>query len=93
MLTAAVSLDAMQGTLFLPAIITPAYVQSHDPLVRIWSAPTADAVSFGVAGPQFTTYTVVAPQISGRLFVFNPVTSNYGWIDVSGVGPTGPPSG
>jgi hypothetical protein len=86
-------LGALRGTLFLPAVITPAFVQNFDPLVRMWSGPTSEARDFGLAGPQFTTFTVVAPQIVDRLFVYSPVVSNYGWIDVSGVGPSGPPDG
>jgi hypothetical protein len=34
----------------------------------------------------------VAPQVGQRLFVFSPVVANYGWIDVPGVGPSGPPT-
>jgi hypothetical protein len=82
---------ALQGTLFLPAVLVPAYVQNFDPNVHIYSGPTAGAIDFGVAAPQFTTFTVVAPQVAGRLYVNNPATANYGWIDAAGVGPTGPP--
>jgi hypothetical protein len=49
-------------------------------------------VDYGLAGPQFTIYTVVGPQVAGRIYVFNPTTLNYGWIDASGVGPSGPPA-
>ena len=82
----------LQGTLFLPASITPGYIANHDPLVHMWSGPTQGARSFGYAGPQFTTFTVVAPQVGLRLFVYSPVVNNYGWIDALGVGPVGAPA-
>lgn len=82
---------ATSGTLFLPAVIVRSWVQNFDPDVHVYSGPTLDAIDYGIAGPQFTTFTVVAPQIAGRLHVFNPVTQNYGWIDARGVGPAGPP--
>ncbi|HEX2515204.1 MAG TPA: hypothetical protein VH257_10895 [Chloroflexota bacterium] len=83
-------LDELQGTLFVPASITPGYVQNHDPLVHMWSGPTREARDFGFAGPQWTTFPVVAPQVGLRLLVYSPVVGNYAWIDVSGVGPSGP---
>jgi hypothetical protein len=86
------SIDSLQGTLFLPAVIVPAYVQNFDAGIHIYSGPTREAVDYGVAGPQFTTFVVVAPQVGSRLYVFNPTSGNYGWIDVAGVGPAGPPA-
>ena len=83
--------SALQGTLFLPVSIMPGYVANHDPLVHMWSGPTDKAKDFGFAGPQFTTFPVVAPQVGLRLFVFSPVVNNYAWIDVKGVGPVGDP--
>lgn len=85
-------LQDLQGTLFVPASITPGYVQNHDPLVLMWSGPTREGRDFGFAGPQWTTFPVVAPQVGTRLLVFSPVVSNYAWIDVQGVGPSGPPA-
>ena len=82
----------LQGTLFLPASITPGFVANHDPLAAMWSGPTKEARGFGYAGPQFTTFTVVAPQVRERLFVYSPVVGNYAWIDALGVGPVGPPA-
>jgi len=38
-------------------------------------------VDFGVAAPQFTTFTVVGPRAGCKVQVYNPVTGNYGWID------------
>jgi hypothetical protein len=85
------ALGEVQGTLFLPAIVRPAYAQNFDPFVRIYSGPTITALDFGVAAPQFTTFTVVGPQVATRIYVYNPATGNYGWIDVAGIGPSGPP--
>ena len=83
---------ALSGTLFLPVVISPAYVQNFDAGVHLFSGPDARAVDFGVAGvTQFTTFTVVAPQLGQRLYVYNPNSGNYGWIDVAGVGPSGAP--
>jgi hypothetical protein len=86
------SVGELQGTLFLPTSITAAYVANFDPNVHIYSGPFAEGVDYGVAGPQYTTFTVVAPQVGSRLFVYNPTTDNYGWIDVSGIGPAPPPA-
>ena len=91
MLTLHLSLDGLRGTLFLPVVVHVAYVQNFDPLVHIYSGPTAQAEDFGIAAPQFTTFPVVSPQVAQRLYVFNPASGNYGWIDVAGVGPAGPP--
>ena len=46
---------------------------------------------FGVAAPQFTTLTVLGPQVGQRLLVYDLVTNNVGWIDAVGVGPAGAP--
>jgi hypothetical protein len=81
----------LQGTLFLPATIIPAYLKNFDANVHIWSSFEATAVDFGVAGPAFTTFKVVAPQVGARIFVFNPESNNYGWIDAAGVGPVPAP--
>jgi hypothetical protein len=75
----------------LPVSLRPAYVQNHDASVHIWSSPFIDAVDFGVAGPQFTTFDVVQPQLGQRMYVFNRFTQNYGWIDAAGVGPVSAP--
>jgi hypothetical protein len=78
--------------LILPVAFQPAYVQNFDASVHIFSGPDDRAVDFGEAGLAFTTFTVVGPQIGTRILVANPVTKNLGWIDVSGVGPSGPPT-
>lgn len=85
--TLALSPAQLQGTLFLPAMVVPATVLTIDPEARMWSSPWADANDFGPAGPALTGLAVVAPQVRGRIYVYNPTTSNYGWIDGDLVGP------
>jgi hypothetical protein len=98
MLVATVPLQAVleaapgRGMLLLPTMIQPSYVANHSADLRIYSGPTAGAQDFGPAGPAFTTFTVLAPQVAQRLFVLNPVTGNYGWIDVAGIGPVAAPA-
>jgi hypothetical protein len=84
------SLGEVGGTRFLPSMIVSSWVRNHDANVHIWSAPTLDALDFGLAGPQFTLFQVVGPQVAGRIFVLNSFTGNYGWIDAASVGPSGP---
>ena len=79
------------GAFMLPAAFQPAYVQNFSEGLRIYSGWDDKAADFGAAGPQFTTFKVVAPQIGNRIYVFNPVTGNYGWANADGVGPSGPP--
>lgn len=85
--TLSIPVQDLQGTLFLPAIIVPATVVTLDPDAHLWSGVQPDAADFGPVGPQFSSLVVVAPQVRSRLYVFNPATENYGWIDVSAVGP------
>jgi len=57
----------------------------------LWSGPGGGAASFG-AQPQFSAFLVVQPQTGSRLYVYNPRTQNYAFIDANAVGPSGPPS-
>jgi hypothetical protein len=86
-----IPVSQFNGTLFLPAIIVPAYVQNFDANIHIYSSPFKEATDFGPAGPQYTTFTVVGPQVIDRVYVFNSTSNNYGWIDVAGVGPVAAP--
>ena len=86
-LVSQVPAGALSGTLFLPSFIIPAFVANFDPQTHIFSSPFADAVDFGVAGPQFTRFKVVGPQVIDRIFVFDEASQGYGWIAASGVGP------
>lgn len=75
------------GALFLPALFANTSVLIQDAEARLFSRPDELAVDFGLAGDQFSELEVVAPQVRDRLFVFSPVTENYGWIDALKVGP------
>jgi hypothetical protein len=75
------------GAVFLPAAITPSYVANFDPDVHLFSGPTSSAVDFGPVPAQFTVFMVLGPPVGGRLFVYDPASVSYGWIDASGVGP------
>jgi uncharacterized membrane protein len=62
-------------------------------VTSLWSAPTEgpEVEQFGETGGQFCAFLVVRPQVGARLFVFNPVSQNYFWIDAAAVGPVGAP--
>jgi hypothetical protein len=85
------SLASLQNTLLLPVVLVPAWVANFDESVHIYSGPDPTAIDFGEAGPAFTVFSVVAPQVGSRLYIFDVASGNYGWVDVSGVGPAGPP--
>ena len=83
---------ALTDLLVLPAAVQPAYVQNFDAATHLHSGPDEFAIDFGEAGPAFTTFTVVGPQVGARIHVYSPVSRGYAWIDVGGVGPSGPPT-
>lgn len=64
------------------------WVKNHR-LTEIWSGPRNQpgVVSFGTTSAQFCVFQVVRAQESGRLYVLNPFTKNYFWIDADSVGP------
>jgi hypothetical protein len=66
------------------------WVATHSP-TEVWSGSEPDAVSFGTAQIGLP-FRVLAPQEGARLFVYNPVTENVGWIDASAVGPIPTPT-
>ncbi len=80
----------LQGTIFVPVVIQPSWVQNFDPDVHVWSSPLAEGLDFGTVGTQFVTFRVLGPQVGGRIFVVDP-SGNYGWIDARGVGPVANP--
>ena len=63
----------------------PWWVQNHRE-TELWSGVNQGAVSFGTV-PQWTTFLVVEPQDGPRLYVFNPATEDYAYIDADAVGP------
>lgn len=66
----------------------PWWVQNHRE-TQLWSGPDVGAASFGQVG-QWGYFQVVVPQQGSRLYVFNPVSRNYAYIDAGAVGPSGP---
>lgn len=70
------------------------WVKNHK-TTGMWSAsgnPGDDgkpAVKFGDTSSQFCSFLVMLPQERSRLYVFNPYTNDYFWIDADAIGPTG----
>ena len=87
-----IRIDEAADVLFMPVALQPAYVANFGEATHIYSSPSEGAIDFGEAGPQFTTFTVVAPQVGYRIYVYNPITKGYGWIDAREVGPTTAPA-
>ena len=79
-----------------PATPTPSFapfwVKNHR-LTELWSGPpeAANVTSFGTTTAQFCSFQVVQPPNGPRLYVFNPYTANYLWIDADAVGPVANP--
>lgn len=71
---------------------TPFWVKNHR-LTEMWSGQVnaPGVVSFGTTSQQFCSFRVMLPEQEGRLYVFNPYSQNYFWIDADAVGPVGPP--
>lgn len=65
-----------------------AWVATHR-ATDLWSDSEA-GVSFGTV-PPWSYFQLTGRAADGRLYVFNPRTENYAWIDASAVGPSGPP--
>ena len=67
---------------------TPFWVKNHR-LTEMWSAQAdgPGAVSFGTTSAQFCSFQVVQAPSGPRLYVLNPYTANYLWIDADAVGP------
>ena len=68
------------------------WVKNHR-VTEMWSGP-ADAPgvsSFGPTSAQFCSFQVVQPPNGPRLYVLNPYSANYLWIDADAVGPVPTP--
>ena len=76
----------------LTPTFTPFWVKNHR-LTEMWSGPTdaPGTVSFGTTSSQFCSFLVVLPPDGPRLYVFNPHSQNYLWMDADAIGPVGPP--
>jgi len=75
-----------------PVPFEPFWVQNHR-ITEMWSGPSRqpDTISFGATSGQFCSFLVVQPPEGERLYVLNPYSQNYFWIDAADVGPSGPP--
>src|SRR5262245_58998113 len=75
-----------------PESFEPVWVQYHR-ITELWSGASSgpDTVSFGATSGQFCSFLVVLHPEGDRLYVFNPYTQDYLWIDAADVGPVGPP--
>src|SRR4051794_22212324 len=56
----------------------------------LWSDSDAGR-SFGTVRP-FTYFQLTGQSADGRLYVYNPRTQNYAWLEAEAVGPVPPPS-
>jgi hypothetical protein len=75
-----------------PEPFEPFWIQNYR-ITDLWSGASSgpDTVSFGATSGQFCSFLVVIPPEGDRLYVFNPYTQDYFWIDAADVGPSGPP--
>ena len=66
------------------------WVQTWQP-AELWSNPGPTAVSFGMVRP-FTYLRIHGEAEGSRLYVYNPRTQNFAYVDAGKVGPSTPPS-
>ena len=71
---------------------TPFWVKNHR-ITEMWSGPpdAPGVVSFGRTSAQFCSFQVMQPPNGPRLYVLNPYSANYFWIDADAVGPVANP--
>jgi len=67
------------------------WLRNHQ-LADMWSGPADEpsTVSFGRVSSQFCVFQELDHK-GDRLYVFNPYSENYFWIDTAAVGPVGSP--
>lgn len=70
---------------------TSYWVQAGPSGVTLWSGPNGHAIAFGTVG-QGSVFAVVRPQNGTRLFVYNPLTHNYAYVDAAAVQLTARPA-
>jgi hypothetical protein len=71
-----------------PVPFAPYWVKNHQQ-TEMWSGPPGQSgvISFGTTSRQFCAFQVVRPQDGPRLYVLNPYSRDYFWIDADSVGP------
>ena len=72
-----------------PAAPRAEAVQTMRDWVRLFSGPAPPSVDFGPVGPAGSPLVIVGPRDGDRALAYNPATDNYGWVDLSDVGPPG----
>jgi hypothetical protein len=84
---------AVQGpaAAFTPAAsgFAPVWVETDRP-VTLWSGTDDHAVALGTL-PRWSALLVARPQAGPWLYVYNPQTRNYAYVEAAAVGPAGPP--
>ena len=50
------------------------------------------AADFGPVGQASVILVVIEGPVNGHLYVYNPTTKNYAWIESRDVAPSGPPT-
>ena len=81
---APVNLPATPAKPEAPAAL-PSSVKTISATVHVYAHEGPAATDFGLVGPAGTALTVIGPALEGRVFVFNPVTENYGWVNLAEV--------
>jgi hypothetical protein len=59
-------------------------------VTTLWSTPNEDVDAYGQLR-QFSYLQAAAPPEGGRVYVYNPRTQNFAYVDLDDVGPAGPP--
>jgi hypothetical protein len=67
------------------AVTLPKAVKTNSGTAHVYAHEGPTAIDFGLVGPMGTTLTVIGPALEGRVYVFNPVTENYGWVNLAEV--------
>jgi len=65
------------------------WVMTDQPSIA-WSTPDADATAW-TRIPQWRYLQVLQPPDGNRALTLDPRTNGYGWVDLSNIGPVGPP--
>jgi hypothetical protein len=69
----------------------PGYVQALASPTNLYSSFDPQTASQLDGKGQFSYLQVIEPQIGSRLFVLDPITQNYAYVNAVDVGPSGPP--
>lgn len=81
------SLAAPTGASTVPSS-SEVWVAAHT-ATALWSDPTWDAQWLANA-PQWTIFKVARAEVDGCLYVWDPRSDDYGWVDARDVGPVDP---